>query len=262
MTNRTANEKLVEKLASTKAALENLPKPETFADAMFIAQQQMPNKIEGSGNNPHFKSDHITFEQLVLVATEILPELGLRFRQKAHVLENNDVGIETIISGFGEEESYGIVPMKASTSSPHASAGNVTYAKRYSLALALNISHGKDDDGLSAEIETRQKQIAAKTASVEPREDDFKLFSGETCIASYLDVHSFLEGCRKMISKTSDLNCKAIYDSSKAEVDKAIAFCAERTPAEGQEPADKTEQQLLKTLNGLQTMKRAYEAKS
>jgi hypothetical protein len=229
MTTRSnkANEALVKKLATTKDVLEKLEKPKSFADAMLLAQSVMPNKIEGSGNNPHFNSDHITFDQLVLVATTILHELGLRFKQKAHVLENNDVGIETIICGYGEEESYGIVPIKASTSSPHASAGNVTYAKRYSLALALNISHGKDDDGLLAEIETRQKQVADKAAPVEGAEGDFKLFSGDTCIASYIDVFSFLEGCRKLIGKPKDLTCKAIFDSSIGEVEKAIVFAKE-----------------------------------
>ena len=224
MTTRStrANEALVKKLETTKEVLEQMETPKSFADAMLLAQSVMPNKIEGSGRNPHFGSDHITFDQLVLVATTILHAVGLRFKQKAHVLENNDVGIETIICGHGEEESYGVVPMKASTASPHASAGNVTYAKRYSLALALNISHGKDDDGLAAEIETRQKQVADKAAPVEAREGDLKLFSGDTCIASYSDVLAFLEGCRKLINKPKDITCKAIFDSSINEVDRAI----------------------------------------
>lgn len=261
MTAKKADEKLVERLATIKETLATIEKPQTFADAMFIAHQQMPNKIEGNGKNPHFKSDHITFEQLVLVATVILPELGLRFRQKAHVLDNNDVGIETIISGFGEEESYGIVPMKASTSSPHASAGNVTYAKRYSLALALNISHSKDDDGMAAELETRQNKIASKTKSVEPRGNDFKLFSGETCIASYKDEHSFLEGCRELVSNASDLNCRAIYESSKEQVVRAISSCGIKAAEAEEKDLVKAKDKFKDTLKGLQNMKALYEGK-
>lgn len=214
--NTEANEALVKKLSSIKEVLDQLEKPSNFDVAIHLAQHVMPNKIEGSGNNPHFKSDHITFDQLVLVATTILPALGLRFKQKAHALEDNDVGIETIICGHGEEESYGIIPMKASTRTPHASAGNVTYAKRYSLALALNISHGKDDDGLSAEIETRQNKIADSAPAVDPSK--YQLSSGETIIASYDSPESFLAGCRLHAGKPKSLDCVAVFNSSKEEI--------------------------------------------
>tara|TARA_B100001559_G_scaffold320776_1_gene334170 strand:+ start:2857 stop:3609 length:753 start_codon:yes stop_codon:yes gene_type:complete len=222
----TKNKEFIEKLTSIKEAVDlaakDIAKELDFDKAMLTAQSLMPNLIEGSGKNPHFSSDYIKFEQLIAVTRYVLLPLGLRFKQVGHVLEGNDVGIETIICGYGKEESYGIVPIR-SAATPHGSAGANTYAKRYSLAMALNISHGKDDDGLSAEIETRQKKMADKAPAV--KEKSYNLTSGNTIIASYDSVPDLLEGCREFIGQPKNLNCVAIFDSSKETIQEAIQVC-------------------------------------
>ena len=222
----TKNKEFIEKLTSIKEAVDlaakDITKELDFDKALLTAQSLMPNLIEGSGKNPHFSSDYIKFEQLIAVTRYVLLPLGLRFKQVGHVLEGNDVGIETIICGYGKEESYGIVPIR-SAATPHGSAGANTYAKRYSLAMALNISHGKDDDGLTAEIETRQKKIAEEAPAVE--EKGFSLTSGDSVIASYDSVPDFLEGCREFIGQPKNMNCKAIFDSSRETIHEAINVC-------------------------------------
>lgn len=231
----TKNSDFIEKLGTIRETIETAIKGEKldFDKAMQFSQSLMPNTIEGSGKNPHFKSDYIKFEQLIAVTRYVLLPLGLRFKQVGHVLEGNDVGIETIICGYGKEESYGIVPIR-SAATPHGSAGANTYAKRYSLAMALNISHGKDDDGLTAEIETRQKKIAEEAPAVE--EKGFSLTSGDTVIASYDSVPDFLEGCREFIGQPKDMNCKAIFDSSREAIHEAINVC-ENSESEHMETA-------------------------
>jgi hypothetical protein len=223
MTTKTND--FIEKLKTIREALDLLvanDKELDFDRALLAAQSAMPNLIEGSGKNPHFSSEYIKFEQLIAVTRYVLLPLGLRFKQVGHVLENNDVGIETIICGYGKEESYGIVPIR-SAATPHGSAGANTYAKRYSLAMALNISHGKDDDGVTAEIETRQKKIADEAPAV--KEKGFSLTSGDTVIASYNSVPEFLDGCRQFIGQPKNMDCKAIFESSENTIREAIKIC-------------------------------------
>ena len=224
----TKNSNFIEKLKTIREAVDLVLKDKEldFDKALLYAQSVMPNLIEGSGKNPHFSSDYIKFEQLIAVTRYVLLPLGLRFKQVGHVLEGNDVGIETIICGYGKEESYGIVPIR-SAATPHGSAGANTYAKRYSLAMALNISHGKDDDGVSAEIETRQKKMADKAPAVEANSKDFKITSGDTVIASYAAVPDLLTGCREFMGKPKDMNCVAIFESSKDTIKEAIDICNE-----------------------------------
>ena len=210
---------------------ENQPK--NFGDAMQWAQKLMPNLMEGTGLNPHFKSDFIQFEQLIQATRVVLLPLGLRFRQIAHVLDNNDVGIETIISGYGEEESYGVLPVKAQTQTPHGSGGAVTYGKRYSLAMALNISHQKDDDANKAQQETVSSFIipAIKTSSaakpVKPPSTDnpnssYRLKKGTAIIVKNASPSEFLNSCRTHLKSPSSSDCRDIFKSSKTQIQRAL----------------------------------------
>jgi len=214
-----------ENLSSITEAIELAvkAKPKDFAEAMDWAQKFMPNLIEGTGTNPHFKSDFIEFEQLIQVTRAVLLPLGLRFRQVAHVLENNDVGIETIISGYGEEESHGVLPIKAQTQTPHGSGGAVTYGKRYSLAMALNISHQKDDDANKAQKETVERKTTGWTEVVGVNVNEYTLKKGKTVIIKNDDTAAFLESCRTHLRDATDKTCQDIFKSSEKDIQRALS---------------------------------------
>ncbi len=71
--------------------------------------------------------------------------------------------METIFYGYGEEIATGSVhvPVDKVTAQGYGSA--MTYAKRYSLAMACGVDADEDDDGNAAE------QEAPKTNVVEPK---------------------------------------------------------------------------------------------
>ena len=228
---------MTEKLdAITEVIGQTKVKPENFTEAMDLAQKFMPNLMEGTGENPHFKSDFIKFEQLIQATRVVLLPLGLRFRQVAHVLDNNDVGIETIISGYGEEESYGVLPIKAQTQTPHGSGGAVTYGKRYSLAMALNISHQKDDDANKAQEET----VASRAYKVTAQEFEsakgrpapatnpavslsaYCLQKGIAIIVRNDTTEEFLISCRTHLKAPDSSDCKDIFKCSRKAIERAL----------------------------------------
>jgi hypothetical protein len=78
---------------------------------------------------------------------------GVWFVQKSHPTDSG-IAIETVFYGYGEEISTGPIPVPAQKATPQGYGSAVTYAKRYSLAMACGISAAQDDDANSAEQET------------------------------------------------------------------------------------------------------------
>ena len=95
--------------------------------------------------NPHFKSQYVKFEDLWDYAKEALNSHDIMIQQVSHECE---VGacIETILYGHGSSMSTGKMVVRADKPTAQAFGSAVTYAKRYSLSMALGIGADKDDD--------------------------------------------------------------------------------------------------------------------
>lgn len=207
-----------------KEALELLQiKPKSLSEALYLTQMQII-QVGTDGDNTHFKSKYATYEKLVAYVKPILNNNGLWFMQKSHLPPDgrNGVVVETIFYGFNESMSAGQLFMQAQASTPQGYGSALTYAKRYALATALSVPHGKDDDAHSSTIETLQTQIASEAPEAVP-EGKFTLFSGETAIASYDNPDDFLQGCRKYLSKPKEMECQAIFQQSETFITMAIA---------------------------------------
>jgi len=99
--------------------------------------------------NPHFKSQYVKFEDLWDYAKEALNSHNIMIQQLSHECE---VGacIETVLYGHGDSLSTGEMIVRADKPTAQAFGSAITYAKRYSLSMALGIGADKDDDANNA----------------------------------------------------------------------------------------------------------------
>ena len=107
--------------------------------------------------NPHFKSRYATLASVIDAVREPLTKNGIAFVQKVSHTERG-VGVETVFLGYGCEIATGmvVVPLDKATAQGMGSA--LTYARRYSLAMACCISADDDDDGNEAEKSAPKKR--------------------------------------------------------------------------------------------------------
>ena len=117
--------------------------------ALLEVQQEISH-AKASATNPHFKSQYVPFEALWDYAKEYLNNKGILIQQMSHECE---VGacIETVLHGFGDSLSTGKMIVRADKPTAQSFGSAVTYAKRYSLSMALGIGADKDDDANKAE---------------------------------------------------------------------------------------------------------------
>ena len=117
-------------------------------EKLFKVQQELSH-AKAEAVNPHFKSSYVKFEDLWDYAKEALNKHGIMIQQISHECE---VGacIETVLYGDNEHLSTGKMIVRADKPTAQAFGSAVTYAKRYSLSMALGIGADKDDDAHSA----------------------------------------------------------------------------------------------------------------
>jgi hypothetical protein len=115
----------------------------------LLAVQQELSHAKASATNPHFKSKYVPFEELWDYAKSILNSHGILLQQISHEC---DVGacIETVLVGHEEMFSTGKMIVRADKPTAQSFGSAVTYAKRYSLSMALGIGADKDDDANAA----------------------------------------------------------------------------------------------------------------
>jgi len=127
----------------------------TLVQALAQAQSEMDH-ANLDEVNPQFKSKFASLKSVIDAVKPALNKNGVWFMQKSVPIENG-IAIETVFYGYGEEISTGPVPVPAQKATPQGYGSAITYAKRYSLAMACGISAAQDDDGNAAEKETPAK---------------------------------------------------------------------------------------------------------
>lgn len=127
----------------------------TLVQALAQAQSEMDH-AHLDETNPQFKSKFASLKSVINAVKPALNNNGIWFVQKS-MPTNSGIAIETVFYGYGEEISTGPVPVPAQKATPQGYGSAITYAKRYSLAMACGISAAQDDDGNRAEEETPAK---------------------------------------------------------------------------------------------------------
>ena len=127
---------------------------------LLQAKQKIRN-AQKNATNPFHDSKYATLESVIEAVTEPLLEHGVIWRQVSHEC-NDGVAIETILHGYGAEISSGVIHVPADKRSAHAFGSALTYARRYSLTLAVGIG-SDDDDGNAAQQTPPQAAVQAQS---------------------------------------------------------------------------------------------------
>lgn len=99
--------------------------------------------IKRTGDNPFFKSEYLTLDDLLRVVLPVLSECGLSVSQ----LPSGDGLLTTILMHESGEYLMSEANTAPKSHDPQAFGSGITYFRRYMLASILGIASEKDDDG-------------------------------------------------------------------------------------------------------------------
>ena len=118
-------------------------------EALVKAQEELKNSFK-SATNPHYKSKYAPLDEIINGIKPVLAKNGLAITQDVSG-DGDRVTVSTLIMHESGEwvEQTGLTIKPAKTDA-QGTCGAVTYARRYALQAALNISSDDDDDGNEA----------------------------------------------------------------------------------------------------------------
>ena len=131
-------------------------KETNLIESLVKAQSEMTHAAFDQ-NNPHFKSKFASLKSVIDAIKPALNANGIFFMQVSHPLDHG-VGIETIFCKADEKLSTGVVMVPVDKANAQGLGSALTYAKRYSLAMALGIAADVDDDGNGAAAAPPQRK--------------------------------------------------------------------------------------------------------
>lgn len=120
------------------------------------------SKITKDANNPFFKNNYATLDQIVEEVRPLLTKNGLSLMQFPSG-DGQTVSVTTLLlHESGEWIESQPINMRPVKNDPQAVGSCITYARRYSLQSFLSLNTGEDDDGNKA---THTDQPQEKLAS-------------------------------------------------------------------------------------------------
>ena len=151
----------------------------TLVEALAKAQSEMDTPIKDKVN-PQFNSHYASLGSIITAVKPALNNNSIAYVQRSIPVEGG-ISVETVFYGMGEMIETGPVTIPAAKVTPQGFGSAMTYAKRYSLAMACGVDADEDDDGNAAEEETPEdaKAPTPKTkpkpakADVVPTSEDF-----------------------------------------------------------------------------------------
>ena len=152
----------------------------TLVEALAKAQSEMDSPVKDK-KNPQFSSLYASLGSIITAVKPALNNNGIAYVQRSVPVEGG-ISVETVFYGMGETIETGPVTIPAAKVTPQGFGSAMTYAKRYSLAMACGVDADEDDDGNAAEQEVPKNAKApaakskktAKTDVVPTSEDFFK----------------------------------------------------------------------------------------
>ncbi len=152
----------------------------TLVEALAKAQSEMDSPVKDK-KNPQFSSLYASLGSIITAVKPALNNNGIAYVQRSVPVEGG-ISVETVFYGMGETIETGPVTIPAAKVTPQGFGSAMTYAKRYSLAMACGVDADEDDDGNAAEQEAPKNAKApaakakkpAKTDVVPTSEDYFK----------------------------------------------------------------------------------------
>jgi hypothetical protein len=188
----------------------------TLISALVKAQSQMTHAAFDQ-TNPHFKSKFASLKSVIDAVKPALNENGIAYIQKSVPMDHG-IAVETVFYGHGEELSTGPVPVPIDRENAQGFGSALTYAKRYSLAMACGVAADEDDDGNAAAKNTtgRKPQSVTKTVI---QEEGIKVDEGKR--SSYISLLT------EATSAEDHAGMKELLDELRQDSDMKLAVWAE-----------------------------------
>lgn len=190
---------------------------QTLIDALVKAQSEMSHAAFDQ-TNPAFKN--AKFASLKSVIDAVKPALnanGIAFIQKSVPMDHG-IAVETVFYGFGEELSTGPVPVPIDRENAHGFGSALTYAKRYSLAMACGVASDSDDDGNVAAKSPPKRKPQSVTKTV-LEEEGIKVDQGK--LSSYISL------LMEATTNQDHAGMKELLDELRSDSDMKLAVWAE-----------------------------------
>ena len=190
----------------------------TLVQALVKAQSEMGHAVFDQVN-PQFKSRFASLKSVIDAAKPALNANGIAFIQRSIPMENG-ISVETVLYGYGEEIATGPVSVPAQKITAQGYGSAMTYAKRYSLAMAVGIAADEDDDGEAAEDE--KPQAAPKKTKPKP----VKQAAGDEDYTTEAGAKAFLKGWVEVVLPMHD-DLSGVFANNRG----AITTIQEHHPA-------------------------------
>lgn len=196
---------------------------DTLVSALIKAQNEIDNAHKDA-KNPFFKSNYATLESVILAVKQPLLDNGILFMQKSNVSDDGVI-IETCFYGHGEEIRTGQLHVPADKQDPQGYGSALTYARRYSLAMACGIGSGVkveetgfDDDANSATTSYKAAKVVKLT------QGKYKIASphGNAVVVATDDEDKYLQHCRSFLKDPKNEECKSVFVANKKYIDAAM----------------------------------------
>jgi len=131
-------------------------KETNLIESLVKAQSEMTH-AQLDQINPQWKSKFASLKSVIDAVKPALNANGIFFMQISHPVDAG-VGIETVFCKGDEKLSTGVVVVPVDKANAQGLGSSMTYAKRYSLAVACGISASEDDDGNAAAAAPPQRK--------------------------------------------------------------------------------------------------------
>ena len=220
-----AEKTLIEALAKAQAEMQ--PPNKDKYNKQFVSKEQ-PNG-----------SMYSSLGAIIAAVKPALNKHGIVFVQRSLAAEGG-AAIETVFYGHGEKIETGPVTIPSHKITAHGYGGAITYARRYSLAMACGVDADEDDDGNiateSIEKNASPPKTKPKTVKKAAGDEDYSTEAGAKAflkgwIEELLPMHDDLSGGfannRGPITTIQEHQpaifeeMKQAYNSRKAEIEAA-----------------------------------------
>ena len=189
-------------------------------ESLAKAQSEMTH-AHFDQTNPHFKSKFASLKSVIDAVKPALNNNGIFLLQVSHPVETG-VGIETIFCKGDEKLSTGIVVAPVDKANAQGLGSALTYAKRYSLAMATSISADSDDDGNAAAANPPKNSTGRKPQSVTRQ-----VIEQEGIVVDEEKKDGYVTGLVEAINSDDNDGLKELLAELKADSDMKIAVWAE-----------------------------------
>jgi len=178
------------------------------------AKKEIQNpKKNASADHGSYRSKYATLEQIMSAVTDILLEHGIVWQQIAHDCETG-AKIETVLMGHGGEIYCGPVYVPAERVKPHSFGSAMTYARRYSLALACGVGSDEDNDALLVQEEYNVKELEVLNEKIKK----YELWKSPEQTSTVIGYENFCKELKYFLNGKNDDEKNVIAEANKVQI--------------------------------------------